>query len=66
MPNLLILKAAAHRRSYITPEDVSETLAEGANPDKVRLDLLELLGGQTETGVEDKSLCAFIAWKGVP
>jgi len=54
-----------HGRTYITPEDVSKALKQIRFPSaKVRLEVLEVLARQTEYGVEDWSLCAFIAWRG--
>lgn len=54
-------------RKYITSEDVEDALRDH-NPATVRLDLLEILGKQPTFGivfgVEDYSLCAFVAWSG--
>lgn len=55
--------AKAAGRDYITPEDVSAALDSGADVNVVRLDVLEAIGGPRR-GAEDKSLCAFVAWKG--
>lgn len=52
-------------RGYITPEDVSAAL-EKHGADRVRLDVLKVLGKQTAFGAEDSGLCAFIAWRGTP
>lgn len=57
--------ARAAGRSYITPEDVSDALERRPSA-KVRLDVLEVLGKQTDFGAEDAGLCAFIAWRGDP
>ena len=51
-------------RDYITPEDIGVALADGADPNEVRLEVLAHLGKQTEYGCEDSSLCAFIAFRG--
>lgn len=56
--------AKARGRDYITPEDIAEALNADVDPNIVRLDVLEVLGRQTNFGVEDRSLCAFIAFKG--
>lgn len=57
--------AKKHGRNYITPEDVTEALEKSRfSSQRVRLEVLEVLGKQTEYGAEDSSLCAFIAWKG--
>jgi|GEM_PF-3533657 len=59
--------AAKKNRDYITPEDVSEALKE-FDVDRVRLDVLEVLGQHsgfgTEEICEDRGLCAFVAWEG--
>jgi len=63
--NSIIEIAKKHGRNYITPEDISEALKlSRLSADKVRIEVLEILGKQTEYGVEDSSLCAFVAWKG--
>ena len=51
-------------RDYITPEDVSEALKKIPR-ERVRLDVLAILGKQAGFGAEDPSLCAFVAWKGI-
>ena len=65
--------AKKHGRDYITPEDVNEALSKlrFASLDRiafvtqrVRMDVLEILARQTDFGVEDSNLCAFIAWRG--
>lgn len=61
--NVITQIAKGHDRKYITPEDVSDALS-GHPPDRVRLDVLEVLGKQTDFGAEDGGLCAFIAWRG--
>lgn len=58
--------AFGHGRTYITPEDVAEALATGRDPDAIRLDVLEVIGKQTQFGAEDAGLCAFMAWRGLP
>jgi len=55
--------AAENNRDYITPEDVSEALKKNA-VDRVRRDVLEVLGKHSGYGAEDTGLCAFVAWKG--
>lgn len=55
--------AKAEGRDYITPEDVGDALKK-FDADKVRLDVLEVLGKQAGFGAEDKGLCAFVAWEG--
>jgi hypothetical protein len=62
--NALTALAERDHRQYITPEDVTDALKRGIDKDKVRLDVLEVLGAQTEFGAEDAGLCAFIAFKG--
>jgi len=57
--------AQKNGRDYITPEDVSEAFKKSRFlSQRVRLEVLEILGKQTEYGAEDPGLCAFIAWKG--
>jgi len=48
-------------RKYITPTDVSKAILLGRKPVAIALDVLNVIGGQTEYGIEDASLCAFIA-----
>lgn len=64
MPSIAEL-ARRQGRNYITPDDVSEAL-EHHPADQVRMDVLAVLGKQTDFGAEDASLCAFIAWRGTP
>jgi len=52
-------------RDYITPEDVSDAL-KNVPKGRVRLDVLAVLGKQTNFGAEDAGLCAFVAWQGIP
>lgn len=61
--NCLAVIAHNDKRDYITPEDVTTSLHE-ITEDKVRLDVLEILGGGTGFGVEDESLTAFVAFEG--
>lgn len=63
--NSVTIIAHAAGRSYITPEDVSDAL-EMHNADRVRLDVLAVIGKQTDFEAEDAGLCAFIAWHGTP
>ena len=64
--NLIIEIAKEDNRDYVTPEDVGDTIIRHPKDiDKIRLDLLEIIGKQAEMGIgEDLSLCAFIAWRG--
>jgi predicted ATP-dependent protease len=63
--NSIIEIAQKNKRDYITPEDVSEALKLSRfSSNKVRLEVLEVLGEITGFGVEDPGLCAFVAWKG--
>ncbi len=62
--NSVIEVAKKHQRNYITPEDVTETLESNVPDSKVQKDVLEVLGNIINFGVEDSSLCAFVAWKG--
>lgn len=65
MPNCIVKIAESSGRKYITPEDVAQAFEQHANdPHMVRIDLLEILGGQTGFGAEDQSLCAFIGFRG--
>ena len=62
-----IIEIARNKRKekYITPEDVTDALNKARfTTQPVQKDLLEVLGKQTDYGVEDYSLCAFVAWKG--
>lgn len=61
--NAVTALTRAAGRDYITPEDVGDALRT-APADTVRSAVLEVLGKQTGYGVEDPSLCAFIAWSG--
>ena len=49
------------KREYITPEDIEAAL-KVSSVDRVRSDVLAVLGGITDYGAEDSRLCAFIAW----
>ena len=52
-------------RDYITPEDVQQAMDESADDSHgIRIDVLEVLGKQTDFGAEDAGLCAFVAFKG--
>jgi hypothetical protein len=62
--NNLAQIAQAEGRSYITPEDVTQAFENGVDENKVRLDVLEIMGGGTGFGIEDKSLTAFVAFEG--
>lgn len=74
--NVLIEIANKYNRKYVTPEDVSEALnkleidenifLKSENLNKVRLDLLQIIGEAAGVGVyaEDESLCAYLAWEG--
>jgi len=62
MTELSVLRPdPARGRLYITPEDVSDALRLGEMPSAVALDVLRVIGKQTSCGIEDASLCAFIA-----
>lgn len=50
-------------RMYITAEDIKEAL-KSVRVERVRRDVLAVLGEQTTYGTEDAGLCAFVAWKG--
>lgn len=57
--------AAQAGRDYITPEDVEQAMNENADdPHAIRIDVLEVLGIQTDFGAEDAGLCAFVAFSG--
>lgn len=63
--NTITSIASAAGRRYITPEDVQAAIdAHPHDIHRVRIDALEVLGKQTEFGAEDRSLCAFIAFRG--
>lgn len=63
-PTVSIMQIAKRAgRDYITPADVSEAL-KNSDRDSVRLDVLAVIGKQTQFGAEDIGLCAFIAWRG--
>ena len=62
--NSVIEIAKKHGRKYITPEDITEALENDCPETKIQLDVLQVLGNITGYGAEDKSLCAFVAWKG--
>lgn len=62
--NSLITIATKNGRDYVTPEDVDEAFKSGIEANIVRLEVLQIIGKQTEFGIEDSSLCAFIAYKG--
>lgn len=63
-PALILTSIAEqHGRNYVTPEDVSEALASHALKYLIRMEVLALIGAQSKYGIEDASLCAFIAWK---
>jgi len=50
-------------RDYITPEDITEAFKTNSE-DKVRLDVLEVMGNTSGFGWEDATLCAFVAHQG--
>ena len=63
----LIIEVAKTKRTekYVTPEDVTYALSQRRfSSTDIRMNMLEILGNQTEYGAEDASLCAFLAWKG--
>lgn len=60
--NSIVAIAIREGRQYITPEDVLEVLGGDTSAIQVMRDLLAIIGKQTPCGVEDPSLCAFIAW----
>ena len=60
--NCVVEIAKRDGREYITPEDVGQALEESTR-DKVRVDVLEMLGKEM---AEDAGLCAYVAWKGDP
>lgn len=59
--NAVLCIAHAAGRDYITPQDVTAAFRLHSKT-KVRLDVLEVLGGLA--GAEDRGLCAFVAWRG--
>lgn len=61
--NLIAQMAHKNKRDYITPEDIGEAL-KTIPKDKVRLDVLEVLGNCSGFGAEDSKLCAWVAFKG--
>jgi len=63
MMNCITAIAVAARRDYITPDDVAMAV-HTYDIQRVRCDLLEVIGLQTRFGVEDDHLCAFLAWRG--
>jgi hypothetical protein len=60
--NCITSIAAAAGRDYIMPEDVGEALL-SHEATQVAIDVLEVIGKQTDFGAEDTGLCAFIAWR---
>lgn len=63
--NTITAIALVKGRHYIAPEDVQAAI--DAHPDdihRVRIDALEVLGGQTGFGTEDHDLCAFVEFRG--
>lgn len=64
--NKVIVIAEQAGRNYITPEDVQQAINEKpSDPHGIRIDVLEVIARQTNFGVEDISLCAFVAFNGV-
>lgn len=61
--NVVAQLAHKHNRDYITPEDIGEALKDHPE-DKVRLDVLEIMADNAGFGVEDRGLCAFVAFEG--
>lgn len=61
--NVVTHIADAQGRDYITPEDITAALRH-YSAERVRLDVLAVLGKQTHFGAEDAGLCAFVAWEG--
>lgn len=67
MNRIIEVAKSKRKEKYITPEDVADALikVQGAYATHfVQVDVLEILADQTPYGVEDRSLCAFVAWKG--
>lgn len=62
MRQTLVDYARSKGRDYITPEDVGEVLEAGGDAVGVAIDVLAAVGKQT-VGLEDASLCAFLAWE---
>lgn len=61
--NCLAQLAKKYGRDYTTPEDIDEAL-DNNSEDKVRIDLLEILGNASGFSVEDEGLCAATAFGG--
>lgn len=65
MNKVIEVAISKRKEKYITPEDVTDALGQGRfTTQLVQKDLLEILGKQTNYGIEDYSLCAYVAWKG--
>lgn len=60
-----VVAQLAHKdgRDYITPEDIGEAMKTHPE-DKVRLDTLEIMADNAGFGLEDRGLCAFVAFQG--
>lgn len=62
--NIVTNIAKEKGRDYITPEDVAEAVKkQGQDMPAIQRSVLEVIAKQTEFGIEDASLCAFIAIK---
>ena len=60
--NCILPFAKLNQRNYIVPEDITSALV-GNSHIQVMKDFLQILAAQ-RVGIEDKSLCAYLAWKG--
>lgn len=64
MLNIVTNIAKDNGRDYITPEDVAEAVKRhGQEMLAIQRAILEVISRTTEFGIEDASLCAFIAIK---
>lgn len=62
----LVEIAKAKGQDYVGPEDVQEAIDAGVSKLDLWEELLGILGGQIDLGLEDKSLCCFVAQEFLP
>lgn len=61
---LLRAKCKTTGMDYVTPEDVREVIEITHAASQVQREVLAVIGKIAGFGIEDPSLCAYIAWRG--
>jgi len=52
--------ATSQNRDYITPEDISDAIENGATYEQISCEYLQAMTSNCEFGIEDKNLSAFV------